>query len=92
MNAGKAQETAATWLEEYAMVLCKQRLLWSSSFLRSMYVYTRHSRIPELSAYYGLGSMLAVDNSEQNRQPCLPGACILVGRYKHTCTYFKCFI
>lgn len=25
------------------------------------YVYTKHSRIPELSAYYSLGSMLAVD-------------------------------
>ena len=33
------------------------------------YVYTRHSRIPELSAYYCLGSMLAEDTVSRTDSP-----------------------
>lgn len=72
MNSGKAQEIAATWLEEYAMVLQRKQLhlLWSSSFSKGVCIQNI-LRIPELSAYYSLGSMLAVDTVSITDSPAL---------------------
>lgn len=52
MDIGRDREMTATWLKDYALVFCRQLLLWSFSFLRSMDT----EDTPELSAYYILGS------------------------------------